>query len=852
VAEYENFLACVFDLADKRGFGPKRAQEIADRYTGLSEQYTAAGHATPEELAMRQVFSELHEQQAAKAKLAQASLNIAAEQNERVSGRATVEGASFGVRGLFGDSKEGLAEARAAISFVQHDDRFKGSSYHTDLAIDRGALWSVMNDVMAKIEKGAFGVQRGAAHLENMVRHLFGENTGDAAAKDLATAWRKTTDASVDMFNAAGGAMRKLADWNMPQAQSYGKILKQGGQDGAEWIADHIRWLDWSKMAWPDGSPIGEGSRIDVLKDVYKTLSTDGLSKIDPSAFRGQGSAVGNAMNEHRFLRYKDGASWLEMHGKYGEGTVFDVMAGHIDSMAHQTALIRNFGPNPQASADRLKAAATVAALNNGGTEAAKTTEAVLKSTFDPMFATIMRRNAVDPHSIVAASVTATSNLLTAAQLGSASLLAIPGDFMTAAAVQIFNKTGLSPFNGLGTYLKTLAFDAAHQKEIALQSGFVLDGAISSTYAHQRFNGVATYGPEVSKRISDTMMRLSLMNGHTEAARWSVQQEMMGLFNRYAKTPIEELPFGAMLDRYGVTAKEWDAFRNGVQAHSPAEGVNLLRPIDLLQSSVDGKEGLFRQFQSMVLEESRKAVPEATIEGAVTLKSTTRPDTLVGALLHSFAMYKNFPVSMMMIYGRAAMANPDRLGRLGMIGGLGAGMTVMGALGVQMKELSKGRDPLPMNTPAFWGQSMLSGGAMGIWGDFLFSNVNRMGNSPAETAAGPLIGFGNDVRKLAFGDTFKWVDSFGHQEGSAWDAKFPARAVEFAKRYTPGSNLWYARLALERNVFDRMQELADPRAYSSWNQKMQKQRRENGNEYYWTPGTPLPDRAPTAQGIFGR
>lgn len=851
MAEYESFLACVFDHAAKQGFGEKRAQAIADRYTGLAEQYTAAGHATPEELAARQVFNELHEAQAAKAKLAQSALNIAAEQNERVSGRATVEGASFGVRGLFGDSKAGLAEARSAISFLEHDDRFKGSSYHTDMAIDRGALWAVMNDVMAKIEKGAFGVQRGAAHLENMVRHLFGEDTTDAAAREIAAAWRKTTDAGVDMFNAAGGAMRKLADWNMPQAQSYAKILKKGGEDGAEWVADHVKWLDWGKMAWPDGSPIEQGARIGVLQDVYKTLSSDGISKIDPDRFGGRGSAVGNAMNEHRFLRFKDGASWMEMHDKYGEGTIFDVMAGHIDNMAHQTALIRNFGPNPQAAADRLKAAAVKASYDANGTEAAKTTEAVLKNTFDPMFGIIMRRNAVDPHNVVASMVTTTSNILTSAQLGSASLLAIPGDFMTAAAVQIFNKTGLSPFNGLGTYLKTLAFDAAHQKEIAVQSGFVLDGAISSTYAHQRFNGVSTYGPEVSKRVSDTMMRLSLMNGHTEAARWSVQQEMMGLLARYARTEIDQLPFQPMLDRYGITAKEWDAVR-AMPAHSPAEGVNLLRPIDLLQSDTDGKEALFRQFQSMILEESRKAVPEATIEGTAALKNTTRPDTLVGALLHSFSMYKNFPVSMMMIYGRAAMANPDRLGRLGMISGLGAGMTVMGALGVQMKELSKGRDPLPMNTPAFWGQSMLSGGAMGIWGDFLFSNVNRMGNGPAETLAGPLAGLLNDTRRLVFGDTFKWVDSFGHSEQGPWDVKAGARAVEFAKRYAPGSNLWYARLALERNVFDRLQQLADPKAYQLWNQKVRKQRQENGNDYYWMPGSPTPDRAPQATGLFGR
>ena len=152
--------------------------------------------------------------------------------------------------------------------------------------------------------------------------------------------------------------------------------------------------------------------------------------------------------------------------------------------------------------------------------------EAVLKNKFDPMFETVNRMNAMDPHSVTGALVTGASNVLTSAMLGSASFLAIPGDFMQTAAVRALNNQGL--FGGIGTYVKALATDMQAQKQIATQSGFIMDEIVMSTYAASRWTGMATVGPQLTRRLSEATMRLSLMSGHTRAARWAVQSEFMG------------------------------------------------------------------------------------------------------------------------------------------------------------------------------------------------------------------------------------------------------------------------------------------------------------------------------------
>jgi len=90
---------------------------------------------------------------------------------------------------------------------------------------------------------------------------------------------------------------------------------------------------------------------------------------------------------------------------------------------------------------------------------------------------------------------------------------------------------------------------------------------------------------------------------------------------------------------------------------------------------------------------------------------------------------------------------------------------------------------------------------------------------------------------------FEFANAMGGlSEGK--DVKFPAKAVEWARRYTPGTSIWWARQALSAQVFDRLQELADPAAYQKRRRRVRSQERKRGNSYYWEPGERLPHRFP--------
>lgn len=831
------FTQCVRDNLKERGFSKKRADEIIGDYRARADAYTQQGHDLPTaaSLAMRDTFETMADAARERAKRSAKMIGVQASNIQRIRQGIDAPVSKFLMDGKKGS--RGTAIARAAVSLIEDDPRFNGLSYSANKESTRGQLYALFGDTLETVGKGVMGRQKGKAHLPNIVREVQGEATGDKAAKAVADAWLKVSDLSVDLFNAAGGSMKRL-DRYLPQAQNAVKLVKAGRE---RWIEVHMERLDWNKTRWPDGSTIAVSDRQRVLENVFDTLTTDGANKIDATAFRGKGRALGNMVDDHRFLHYKDAQSWLDVHNEFGDGNVFETLTQHIEQMSHKIAAVETFGPNPDMTAMNLASIVRKEAGAIGAEELAHA-EAVLKNKFEPMFETVMRENPMDPHSNFGNLVTGVSNILTSAQLGSASFLAIPGDFMQTAMVKRLNNMGM--FDGVSTYIKALATDTKFQREIATQSGFVMDEVVMSTYAQSRFTGVATVGPAASRHVSEATMRLSLLSGHTRAARWSVQSEFMGMMQRARSQQFEDLPFRQVMERYGITREEWDALRNNVPEWSPRKDVKFMRPVDIQKTDLPNRHVLYRKFQGMIYDEARKMVPEATVEGATALKGTTRPDTLAGALLYSFSMYKNFPVSFMMIYGRLGMTSPTVKGRLSFYAGLGAGMTMVGALGTQLREMSKGRDPLPMDNLAFLGKAFLSGGALSIWGDFLFSGVNEYGRGPADLVGGPVVGFLGDTTDLLLGDVFQWANTVGSLSDKDFESKTGAKAVEYARRYTPGSSIWWARAALERQVFDRLQELADPKAYQKQRNKVRKRERDYGQGHWWAPGERTPARMP--------
>jgi hypothetical protein len=173
------------------------------------------------------------------------------------------------------------------------------------------------------------------------------------------------------------------------------------------------------------------------------------------------------------------------------------------------------------------------------------------------------------------------------------------------------------------------------------------------------------------------------------------------------------------------------------------------------------------------------------------------------------------------------------------------GLFVLGHISTVAKDVSKGRDPVPLfndDRSINWEQAiraLMQGGGLGLYGDLILNDQTRFGSGWGETLVGPtpglysdIVGIGQQVLKANFED--EWDD----MEKEKRDRMIG----EFIKLYMPTA--WQARAFMERGMNKAIDAAIDP----NWDRKMRRaekrREKEYGQEQFWAEDEWLPDRAP--------
>ena len=119
---------------------------------------------------------------------------------------------------------------------------------------------------------------------------------------------------------------------------------------------------------------------------------------------------------------------------------------------------------------------------------------------------------------------------------------------------------------------------------------------------------------------------------------------------------------------------------------------------------------------------------------------------------------------------------------------------------------------------------------MGIFGDFLFSDVNRFGSGFMASAFGPTGDIIDQGRKLTFGNVVEAM------QGK--DTNFSLEAIRFMEQNTP--SIWQIH-PIKAAMFDQLEQLADSDAQRKQALARRKRMREYNQDYWWAPGEPLPN-----------
>lgn len=650
--------------------------------------------------------------------------------------------------------------------------------------------------------------------------------TGNAIATAGADAWLKVTDAMRQRFNASGGDVGRLDYGYLPQSHDQARVLAKGAD---KWAAEVLPLLDRSRYVDDAGARLPDADVLDILSGAWETISSDGANKTAPGAFKGAGARA-NRGSQSREIHFKDGVSYLQYLRDFGTGNMYDAMIGHLGGLAKDIGLVEKYGPNPES---QMKLQFDLAQRADGKNVR------VFGNKADAYWRVLNGSSGAAMSARVAQIGTHIRNIETFGKLQGAVLSSVT-DLGTYFVTTGFNKLPYwDAIKNLG------AATTKDTRQFLNTHGMVAESMISDL---SRWTG-ENIAQSWSGKLSNSTMRLSLMNAWTDTLRRAFSLTMMEGMGRLRSTDWAKL---TEYDRWrmqskGLTEADWRVMQQAQPVmHRGAEHITP----DSIYATGDQRAGeIVAKYLGLISDESEVAVlnPDMATRAIVTAGGSQR-GTIDGELWRSVAQFKSFPIAMVSRHWRRMLETPQGLegapitaNRLAYAGAMMVSLTALGALAFQTRQLVSGKDPVDMTTPKFWGRALSQGGGLGFVGDMLLQDTTD-DKSPMDTFGrtilGPSFGSAADLYSLTKGNFDEWK--------AGKDTHIGAEGLRFARGHLPLVNLWYAKAALDHMGLFALQENLSP-GYLS---RMQSKARKDWDQEYWMP----PDggaRAPNFGAIAG-
>ena len=647
--------------------------------------------------------------------------------------------------------------------------------------------------------------------------------TGNDDAKYLAGVFAKHIEASRTELNKFGASIGKLDGWAGAQVHDDLKMIQAGKE---AWIARTAPLLDLNRT-FPDASSANEVKKF--LGDIYDTVITGVPNKATAKEMgqRINPANLAKSLGKTRVLHFKDAENAIAYRDAFGYGnSIYGIMA-HQRRAASMAAQMDTFGPNPEimfnslveAERRKLRDSTTLSPEEKVKAIQKMTTDAgPLKGAFDVMSGVISR-----PGNVTAAKV---GNDIRAVQsmakLGAAVLTAMPTDVVGAASASMFRGDGF--FNGMVKQLDGIfkGRPKGEQAEISYLFGEGFDSMVGEIVSH----GLANDGPvgKMSK-LTEQFFKWSGLNWWTDVGRSVVGRTVAAEIGMRADKAFSELPanFSHVLGLHGIDEGKWNAIRQATRRE--VNGSSYITPDairDLPDEAVahligqgsktadDARRELELSLLRYVADETNYAIVETDAASRRIASLGTRPGTFAGEAARFVMQFKGFPIAFSqrvlgraLFGGRGATKYERIMNNAPHIGALIAGLTVAGYMAMTMKDAAKGywppRNPLD---PKVLTAALTQGGALGIYGDFLFGQANRFGSGALETFSGPFIGTLSDLINVPL--KARTALEQGKRPQIAGDV------LNLALQNTPWINLSYARPVLDILFLNALRNWASP------------------------------------------
>lgn len=647
-----------------------------------------------------------------------------------------------------------------------------------------------------------FGLSQDEEGLRKFVKAVYGETVDDPEIMKAAKSWLEVAEDMRVTFNSKGGSISKNENWLFPQNHDIRAITKAGKE---EWIAYISNRLDRSKMLDDAGERLDDTQLAESLSYVYDTITSGGMNKAQGLTIpRGLGRKLSRKGSEERFLYFNKADDWLSYQNKFGKGDPLTTLTDHIMARSNDIALVETLGTNPRVMYDALKSQARQLEAKSG-----KATSESAVALMDATYKTVSGEINGGDLLTLADGVQFVRNIQVASKLGGAFLASFT-DVATSAITAHYN--GMSATKVFKRHMQLFAGGTEEDRKALARMGLIFDTWTGRAHSQNRFSD--TYGTGASAKTAEVVLRASALEPWTEAGRKAFGMEFAGLLSDNFGKQMDELDPSLLkgFETYGITKEDWDAFRK-------------TSTVDIRGSKfADLTKDKSMKFHRMILTETDFAVPTPDARVRAIATGGLERGTVWGQISRSAMMIKSFPITMITTHLYRGATQATTAGRVGYLSTLMGATTLMGAFAMQAKDAAKGREPRDLDG-GFWAQALTQGGGLGLFGDFILSDVNRYGQGFAMTVAGPMASFANDTFDLTFGNLAEIV--------KGEETNILGEGVKYLEDITPGT--WHTQLVID-SFYDNWRTMADPDYEKTLNQIRRRRMREYNQGYWWEPG----------------
>lgn len=648
--------------------------------------------------------------------------------------------------------------------------------------------------------------------------------TGDQQALAIAKIMRKYLNLARAKLNREGAWIGDYAGYILRTTHDPDLIYKAGAE---QWAADVSQWIDAARTfeGVDDPAKFLAGAWA-ALSDGVHLDDSGGVGMKDP-AFAGPGNAA-KRLSQGRVLHWKDADSWLAYQKKYATGTLMDRFARTIDRSARQYALLADWGTNPRAEFENTMRWLIEDAHKAGRLDEVRDFGPASQKALSDLFGDLDGSNNKPMTSLMAKIGANVRNVVAMSKLG-AVLLTHMNALGTGASELAFHGIPYleSYRNHLASVVAPLANSPERERVISLIGAGIenLHGAAMGT------GWVDDSLPGTMSKIRNNFFRLTGLTYMVHALKDGVSLMVAhDLALDKGKAFAELAPARqAILRQYGFTERDWDILRNAPD-HPTANGREYLTPDAAMRSTEDlsdrERDALGLKLRAYLTDTADRYIVTPNIADKRISRGTITadPNSALGQAARFLSQFKAWPVAAARQgFGREINGRVGLAGKVTGIMHLIAATTALGYLRMVLNDYSKGLTPPKPDGKAFLA-AMVQGGGLGIFGDYLFGQSNRFGQSFAETAAGPVLGSLADTMMKTWNDA-----KAGNGKAVTTDL---SKAV---LDNTPFINLFYLRGALNYLFIHSMQETLNPGYLERHARKMQ----QDTGQSYLSPGTPV-------------